>query len=70
MIASTIYSKINELPPSLKLEALKFIELLENKRKKKIKSESEFSFNWEGALKEFKKTFTSVELQHQVSEWR
>ena len=36
----------------------------------KMAKKKKFTFSWEGGLSELKEKFTSVELQHKVSEWR
>ena len=64
-----IESKINNLPPKLQKQVIDFIDFLSNKyriQEKKYK----FKFDWEGSLSELGKKYTSVDLQHKVSEWR
>lgn len=63
-----IEERVKELPPDLKREVEKFVDSLEKKRRKppgaKLKME------WAGALKDLRQNYTSVELQHKISEWR
>ena len=60
--------KISILPPELQQEVEDFIEFLIEKRLKRPKGKPKF--NWAGALKELREQYTSVELQHKISEWR
>jgi hypothetical protein len=64
----TIEDLIKELPPDLRDEAEDFIEFLVERRLKKIRGKPEFG--WAGALKDLKGKYSSVELQHRISEWR
>jgi hypothetical protein len=59
---------IKELSPELQQEVYDFAQFLMNKKnKKKVKS---FTFSWAGAMKDLRDQYTSVELQHKISEWR
>lgn len=60
--------RIRELPPELRREVEDFIEFLLEKRLKRHRRRPEF--RWAGALKDLRGKYTSVELQHKVSEWR
>ena len=60
--------KIEELPPELQNEVEDFVEFLREKKMKKAAGKPEF--NWGGVLKEMGEEYTSVELQHKISEWR
>jgi len=63
----TLETLIKQLPPELQEEVKDFVEfLLEKKKKQKRK----LKMNWAGALKDLKSKYTSVELQHKISEWR
>ncbi len=64
----SLEKKISLLPPELQQEVEDFIEFLIEKRFKRPKGKPKF--NWAGALKELREQYTSVELQHKVSEWR
>ena len=58
---------IEELPPDAKAELRDFAEFLH--KKKAHKPMGKPTFKWEGALADMKDQYTSVELQHKVSEW-
>jgi hypothetical protein len=60
--------KIRELPPEFQKEVKDFVDFLHEKQMKKPRSRPKF--RWAGALKELRKKYTSVELQHKISEWR
>ena len=60
--------KISILPPELQQEVEDFVEFLIEKKMKRPKGKPKF--NWAGALKELREQYTSVELQHKISEWR
>lgn len=60
--------RIRNLPPELQREVEDFVEFLLEKRQKKRRGKPKF--NWAGALKDLRGQFTSVELQHKISEWR
>lgn len=62
-----LQKKINELPDELKKEVYDFIDFLISKRKKR---KAKAGLDWIGGLKEYRNNYTSVELQHKVSEWR
>ena len=64
-----VEEKFNVLPDHLKREVLDFIDFLMSKRKQEEIS-SQFDFNWEGGLSDFKDDLNSVDLQHQSMEWR
>jgi hypothetical protein len=58
---------IKELPPELHQEVEDYVESLINKYNGK--SKGKFKFGWEGALKDLRDKYTSVELQHKALEW-
>ena len=60
--------KIRQLPEDLQEEVEDFIDFLLKKRAKRPRSKPTFS--WAGTLKDLRDQYTSVELQHKVSEWR
>jgi len=60
--------KISMLPPELNREVEDFIEFLIEKRLKRPKGKPKFK--WAGSLKEMREQYTSVELQHKISDWR
>jgi hypothetical protein len=59
---------IKDLPPELQQEVEDFIKFLFEKHVKKAKGK--FEFRWAGALKDLRDRYTSVDLQHKISEWR
>lgn len=65
---NNLVRKIDELPQELKAEVEDFVEFLRERRLKKTSGKP--NFGWAGALKDLKKNYTSVELQHKISEWR
>ena len=59
---------IDELPPEYQRELQDFAEFLLHRSKTK-KPGGELKLNWRGALKEKRKEYTSVELQHKSRDW-
>ncbi len=59
---------IESLPPEFQKEAEDFIQFLLEKYKKK--SGKKLRQDWAGALKKYRKQFTSLELQKKSLEWR
>jgi hypothetical protein len=70
MSETEINAKIQSLPDSIKMEVLDYIEFLLSKYHPGKSGAKRFKFDWEGALANLKKEFSSVELQHKASEWR
>ncbi len=64
----SIEEMVKQLPEELQNEVVRFIQSLLQKRTKRQRVQMEF--DWAGALKDFKDRYTSVELQHKISEWR
>jgi len=64
----SIDERIKNLPPALKKEVEKFVDVLLKKQRKK--SRGKLRMDWAGALKDLRGKYTSVELQHKISEWR
>ena len=64
----SIDERIKNLPPALKKEVEKFVDVLLKKQRKK--SRGKLKMDWAGALKDLRGKYTSVELQHKISEWR
>ncbi len=56
------------LPPEIRKEVKQFVTSLIRKRAKKPTGKLKFA--WAGALKDLRDQYTSVELQHKISEWR
>ena len=57
---------VRELPTELQEEVRDFVVFLTEKKSNKTRSKPRFE--WEGALKEMREEYTSVELQHKISE--
>jgi hypothetical protein len=64
----TLKELIDQLPPDLQQETKKFVEFLIEKGKKKPRGKP--TFEWAGALKDYREQYTSVELQHKITQWR
>lgn len=58
---------VKELTPEIKAEVRDFADFVLQRRKK---SKSKPKFDWSGALRDLRDKYTSVELQHKISEWR
>ncbi len=77
MDSTILINSFQKLPLSAQQEVLDFIEFISKKymgnketnKKKSVKTQK-FKFEWEGAISEYNKQYTSVELQHKASEWR
>jgi len=65
---STLQELLEQLPPDLQQEVRDFVGYLLEKRRKRPKSKPDFS--WAGALKDLRGQYTSVQLQHEMTEWR
>jgi len=63
-----IEDRIKELPPELRREVEDFVEFLVEKRGKRPRRKP--AFGWAGVLKDLREQYTSVDLQHKISEWR
>jgi hypothetical protein len=60
---------IKGLPEDLRKELEDFAQFLwESKRKRKVKGKPKF--DWAGSLSDLANEFTSVQLQHKISDWR
>jgi len=59
---------IRKLPPEYQQEVEDFVEFLLVKRAKKKRGTPKF--DWAGALNDLRNQYTSVELQHKISELR
>lgn len=64
----TIKEVVEQLPPDMQEEVKNFAEFLLEKRQKRTKSKPDF--DWAGALKDLREHYTSVELQHEITERR
>lgn len=64
----SLQDMLRKLPPALQTEVRDFVEfLLEYRVKKQV---TPMKFQWEGALKDMRSQYTSVQLQHQIAELR
>jgi mRNA-degrading endonuclease RelE of RelBE toxin-antitoxin system len=62
-----IEDKIRKLSPELRKDVEDFVEgLLENRGRKVSKR---LQLKWRGALRDLRVKYTSVDLQHKISEW-
>jgi hypothetical protein len=59
---------VRELPPDVEQEVRDFVEFVLQRRTRKPLGRPDFE--WAGALKDMRDHYTSVELQHKLSEWR
>jgi len=64
----TLKELVEQLPSDVQQEVRDFVEFLLEKRGKKPKGKPKF--DWAGALKDLRDQYTSVQLQHQIAEWR
>jgi len=64
----TVEEIMRELPPDLQEEARDFLEFLLQKRAKRPRVKPKF--DWAGTARDLSDQYTSVELQHKISEWR
>jgi hypothetical protein len=63
-----IEKKIKNLPPELHKEVENYVDFLLERAKRK--TGKKLKLDWAGSLKEYRDTYTSVELQHKISTWR
>jgi len=64
----SIEEMISKLPAELQQEVKDFVQFLLENRAKRHRGKPRF--DWAGALQDLKEQYTSVELQHKISEWR
>ncbi len=64
----TLEELVKQLPPELHQEVQDFVEFLLQKHIQGPRAKP--NFEWAGALKDLRQTYTSVELQHRIQEWR
>lgn len=69
-MTQAIETKIEQLPEALQQEVFDYIEFLLQKYQPRLNQKHGFRFDWEGGLSDLKDRYSSVELQHQASEWR
>jgi len=58
----TLEEKIRELPPELRQEVEDFVEFLWEKRMRRVWGGKKLRQDWAGALSEYRKQYTSLEL--------
>ena len=66
--AKPLEELVKELPPEFRKEVRDFVEFLLEKRGRK--AGRKLRQDWAGALKDLRDQYTSVELQHKISDWR
>lgn len=59
---------VKALPADIREEVRDFVDFVIQKRAKKPHGKPKF--DWAGALKDLRDKYSSVELQHDISEWR
>jgi hypothetical protein len=59
--------RVKKLPPDLQREIEDFVRFLVTRRGRK--HPARLKLGWRGALRDMRRKFTSVELQHKASEW-
>lgn len=64
----TLESLVVQLPRELHRDAQNYIEFLLEKHRKRTKRRPRFE--WAGALRDWRDRYTSVELQHEIADWR
>lgn len=64
----SLEEKIKDLPPEYKQEVQDFIEFIFEKRIKRHRKKP--LFDWAGTMKDLRNQYTSVELQHKISQLR
>jgi len=64
----TLQQLIEGLPPELQTEAKDFIAFIAGKHKNPPRKTPRFE--WANSLSSMNDQYTSVELQHKISEWR
>ena len=68
MTELSLQEMLRMLPPILESEVRDFVAfLLEQRVKRQVRP---MNFQWEGALKDLRGQYTSVQLQHQIADLR
>jgi len=62
-----ILKEIQTLPHQMQEEVMDFIESL--RKRQEMKRKGKPTFVWAGSLKDLRNQFTSVELQHKISDF-
>jgi hypothetical protein len=65
---TTMEELFKQLPPENQREVRSYIEFLIAKQE--ARSRRQPQFDWAGALSDLREQYSSVELQHQISDWR
>jgi hypothetical protein len=68
MAELSLQEMLRMLPPALQTEVRDFVAFLLEHRVRK--QNAPMSFRWEGALKDLRGQYTSVQLQHQIADLR
>ncbi|MFZ5909937.1 MAG: DUF2281 domain-containing protein [Chloroflexota bacterium] len=68
MTETSLQDMIRALPPELQKEVHDFVKFLSAQRANKPKAKMRSA--WQGALKDLRSQYTSVELQHKISDMR
>jgi len=63
-----VFIKLRQLPVSVQLQVLEYVEFILAKHQTTTESPTEFRFDWAGSLEGEQKS--SVELQHEASDLR
>jgi hypothetical protein len=66
MADSTLQELLRRLSPELQTEVRDFVEFLLERRS--TRHHRPMKFQWEGALKDLRRQYTSVQLQHQIAD--
>jgi len=69
IVDEMVRMKLEKMQVFLRNEVLGYLDFLLQKHTKAIPG-ANFTFAWEGGLKEFNGTYSSVNLQHKAMEWR
>jgi mRNA-degrading endonuclease RelE of RelBE toxin-antitoxin system len=64
--SESIEDMLKKLPPEFQEEVKNFVEFLLEKHMKR--SHGKLTFDWAGAQKELQNQYSSVKLQHKISE--
>jgi len=64
---TTLPELVQSLPSEMQQEVQDFIEFLLEKQARRPKGP--FKLDWRGALRDLRDQYTSVELQHKITEW-
>jgi len=65
---ASLEEKIKSLPPGYRQEVQDFVEFILEKRLKKRREKPKFE--WAGAARDLSDKYSSVDLQHKISELR